>query len=138
MIPYDPKSWLRITLQVRSTVIPRLLGRLLFLASLTVILLIIRTEVPGGEGFFKVFKPLGHTLVGVALGLMIVFRTNCSYDRFWEGRKLWGGLTNASRNLMRGAAVAALKPINFDCRVSTITGQETPTAARAETRSPDL
>ena len=52
----------------------------------------------------KLFKPLGHTLLGVALGLLIVFRNNCSYDRYWEGRKLWGGIVNTSRNLVRGAA----------------------------------
>jgi putative membrane protein len=45
-----------------------------------------------------------HTLVGLALGLLLVFRTNASYDRFWEGRKLWGGIVNASRNLGRSAA----------------------------------
>jgi putative membrane protein len=44
-----------------------------------------------------------HTLLGTALGLLLVFRTNSSYDRFWEGRKLWGSITNESRNLWRGA-----------------------------------
>ena len=45
-----------------------------------------------------------HTLVGVALGLLLVFRTNSSYDRFWEGRRLWGGIVNASRNLARSGS----------------------------------
>src|SRR5581483_1443159 len=44
-----------------------------------------------------------HSLVGVALGLLLVFRTNASYDRFWEGRKLWGTIVNESRNLARSA-----------------------------------
>jgi putative membrane protein len=43
----------------------------------------------------------GHTLIGVALGLLLVFRTNSSYDRFWEGRKLWGALVNDTRNVGR-------------------------------------
>ncbi len=43
----------------------------------------------------------GHTLIGAVLGLLLVFRTNASYDRFWEGRKLWGGIVNDSRNLGR-------------------------------------
>jgi ion channel-forming bestrophin family protein len=43
--------------------------------------------------------------VGTALGLLLVFRTNSSYDRFWEGRQLWGSLVNESRNLARGASV---------------------------------
>lgn len=43
----------------------------------------------------------GHTLIGVALGLLLVFRTNASYDRFWEGRRQWGGIVNDSRNIAR-------------------------------------
>ena len=50
----------------------------------------------------------GHTLIGAVLGLLLVFRTNASYDRFWEGRKLWGGIVNDSRNLGR-LATAHLK-----------------------------
>lgn len=43
-----------------------------------------------------------HSLVGTALSLLLVFRTNASYDRYWEGRKMWGGMLNESRNLGRG------------------------------------
>ncbi|MBL9091202.1 MAG: hypothetical protein JNL96_08255 [Planctomycetaceae bacterium] len=39
-----------------------------------------------------------HTLLGLILGLLLVFRTNTAYDRWWEGRKLWGQLVNESRN----------------------------------------
>ncbi len=104
MINYDPKGWLRVTFSYGGTVIPRVLGRLALLVVLTVALLLIKEHVSGTDAIFKPFKPLGHTLIGVALGLLIVFRNNCSYDRYWEGRKLWGGIVNASRNLLRGAA----------------------------------
>ena len=40
-----------------------------------------------------------HSLVGIVLGLFLVFRTNTAYDRWWEGRKLWGLLVNNTRNL---------------------------------------
>jgi putative membrane protein len=33
------------------------------------------------------------------LSLLLVFRTNTAYDRWWEGRKLWGKLVNDTRNL---------------------------------------
>jgi putative membrane protein len=39
-----------------------------------------------------------HSLLGIVLGLFLVFRTNTAYDRWWEGRKLWGGLVNSTRN----------------------------------------
>ena len=40
-----------------------------------------------------------HNLLGVVLSLLLVFRTNTAYERWWEGRKLWGELVNNSRNL---------------------------------------
>ena len=40
-----------------------------------------------------------HNLLGFVLSLLLVFRTNTAYDRWWEGRKLWGALVNNSRNL---------------------------------------
>ncbi|MBN2496921.1 MAG: hypothetical protein JXR96_20185 [Deltaproteobacteria bacterium] len=45
-----------------------------------------------------VFSAVPFSIVGVALGLLLVFRTNTAYDRFWEGRKLWGQVVNAARN----------------------------------------
>jgi len=38
------------------------------------------------------------SLLGVILSIMLVFRTNTAYDRWWEGRKQWGALVNHSRN----------------------------------------
>src|SRR4029077_10328464 len=43
-------------------------------------------------------------------GMLIVFRNNCSYDRYWEGRKLWGNLVTQSRNLMRTASAFMTEP----------------------------
>jgi putative membrane protein len=40
-----------------------------------------------------------HSMLGFVISLLLVFRTNTAYDRWWEGRKLWGSLVNNSRNL---------------------------------------
>jgi putative membrane protein len=40
-----------------------------------------------------------HSLLGFVIGLLLVFRTNSAYDRWWEGRKQWGALVNNSRNM---------------------------------------
>jgi putative membrane protein len=55
--------------------------------------------------YFKVTKndyihsiPIMHGMLGFVISLLLVFRTNTAYDRWWEGRKLWGGLVNNSRN----------------------------------------
>lgn len=56
--------------------------------------------------YFKVGKndyihniPIMHGMLGFVISLLLVFRTNTAYDRWWEGRKLWGTLVNNSRNL---------------------------------------
>lgn len=40
-----------------------------------------------------------YSLIGFVISLLLVFRTNTAYDRWWEGRKKWGQLVNDSRNL---------------------------------------
>lgn len=40
-----------------------------------------------------------HSLLGLVISLLLVFRTNTAYERWWEGRKAWGSLVNSSRNL---------------------------------------
>ena len=44
---------------------------------------------------------LGNVIPSIVLGLLLVFRTNTAYERFWEGRKAWGTLVNTTRNLTR-------------------------------------
>jgi len=46
-----------------------------------------------------------HTMLGFVISLLLVFRTNTAYDRWWEGRRMWGSLVNNSRNLAIKLAV---------------------------------
>lgn len=56
-----------------------------------------------------------HTLLGFVISFLLVFRTNTAYERWWEGRKLWGSLVNNSRNL--AMKMAAYLPENSRHRV---------------------
>lgn len=56
-----------------------------------------------GLGIVVAYNPAPFQIVGVALAILIAFRNNAAYDRWWEGRKLWGGIVNASRTLARQA-----------------------------------
>lgn len=47
----------------------------------------------------KIMEADSALSVSVIMGVLLVFRTNSAYDRWWEGRKLWGQLTNDLRNL---------------------------------------
>ncbi|MCW4470719.1 hypothetical protein OGH69_17235 [Flavobacterium sp. MFBS3-15] len=51
-----------------------------------------------------------HTMLGFVISLLLVFRTNTAYDRWWEGRKQWGALVNNSRNLAIKMAVMLKEP----------------------------
>lgn len=107
MIAYDPKHWVRVIFSLYGTVLPRIFWRVCFLVVITTMLVIYESVVRrfSLKGFpLPDLDPLSHQLIGVPLGLLIVLRTNCAYDRFWEGRKLWGGIVNSSRNLVRSAA----------------------------------
>ncbi len=53
----------------------------------------------GLEQFSLTSEPF--TMIGLALSIFLGFRNNAAYDRFWEGRKLWGRLVNTSRSFTR-------------------------------------
>ena len=97
MIQYNPKSWFSLIFDVYSRyVIRSLLPLLLFLGLFTAFLCFIVIDVfewhySGTMAF--------HSILGVILGLFLVLRTNTAYDRWWEGRKLWGRLVNDTRQL---------------------------------------
>lgn len=97
MIDYDAKSWIGVLSKVRGSVGPRLLPRTIIVAGLGML----------AKWLYDHHKfhtpPTVHTLIGVALGLLLVFRTNASFDRWWEGRKLLGGIVNRTRDLARQA-----------------------------------
>jgi putative membrane protein len=54
----------------------------------------VRPDLPALAG------PL-HTITGSFLGLLIAFRTNTGYERFWEARKIWESVQNKCRNMAR-------------------------------------
>jgi putative membrane protein len=68
---------------------------------------------------FPQVPTLVHTVIGFVVGLLIVFRTNSSYDRYWEGRKLWSSILTNSRNLARTGNIYA-GPANDVARLLTV------------------
>lgn len=100
MIIRKKEHWFKMLFVWHGSVLPGLLPRLflLFIISLGVVYL------RGVIFSFKVpLNPAPLTLFGFVLALFLGFRNNASYDRFWEGRKLWGALLNTARSLTRQA-----------------------------------
>jgi putative membrane protein len=108
VIEYDRENWWRTCLAWRGTVLPYILPRVGLLTGLCLAWYLFDVIVFHPQGRpLPALDPLGHTVLGVALGMLIVFRTNNSNTRYWEARSHWGMLVNASRNLVRAAAAYA-------------------------------
>lgn len=105
MIEYDPHDWRSHLLDIRGSLFREIFPRVLLVSIWGAVVVVTHYELRrrGYEGL--AIKPTAHTLIGLALSLLLVFRTNASYDRFWEGRKLWGGIVNETRNLARSSCV---------------------------------
>lgn len=97
MIVFEKQTWLGILFSWRGTALRRIWLRVLFVTVVAVVVTLIHFKWPIGTDL----TPLPFQLSGLALGIFLGFRNNTSYDRFWEGRRLWGQMVNVSRNLTR-------------------------------------
>jgi putative membrane protein len=114
-------SWVRLVLQWRGSIAPKvfpgvlLCGGFGFLISLLDYLGFPVSWV----GFDIVITNVSYNLV---LGLLLVFRTNTAYDRFWEGRKAWGTITASIRSLghLIWVSITEIEPQDRENKVSTL------------------
>ena len=98
---YDNKHWISVLLSMHKSDTLKTLGSgMIAMAVYAGIVAYLEIE------YFKIDKDssirnisLIHTLLGFVLSMLLVFRTNTAYDRWWEGRKLLGKMVNDSRNL---------------------------------------
>jgi putative membrane protein len=98
MIVRSKSNWWTLLFVWRGSMMKQMLPQLLIVAALSVLAVwtegtIFRHKVP--------LNATPFTLVGVALALFLGFRNSSAYDRWWEGRKLWGALVNTMRTLTR-------------------------------------
>lgn len=100
MLSYNPKDWLSLPFRFhKSDTLRRLFPFIILvcLYSYGVAWLELEYWRLGDNSKVKNVSIM-HTLLGVVLSFLLVFRTNTAYERWWEGRKLWGQLVNNSRN----------------------------------------
>jgi ion channel-forming bestrophin family protein len=98
MINYDNKAWYKHVFVWRGSVIQGVFVRILMLTLWTafIVFLFENNIIPKSASVDMVV----FNVIGLALGLLLVFRTNTSYDRWWEGRKLLGANVTATRNVV--------------------------------------
>lgn len=95
MIKYNPKDWFGLIFEFhKSDTLRKLIYVIIIYALFTAVVVYIELNFLHFETTTTI-----HSLVGFIIGLLLVFRTNTAYDRWWEGRKLLGSLVNTSRNL---------------------------------------
>ena len=102
MISYNSKAWFKsLFFLKKADTVWKLFPLMLFVGLYTATIVYLETDIYhlSETNPLKNFNQL-HTLLGFVISMLLVFRTNTAYDRWWEGRKQWGVLTNCSRNFV--------------------------------------
>ena len=97
MSHYNPKSWFKLIFEFRKSQTKSTLWQIICILCLYSTCIVI-LETNYSKYFDFATSTVIHSLLGFVIGLLLVFRTNTAYDRWWEGRKAWGKLINISRS----------------------------------------
>ncbi len=103
MITYNPKDWFKLIIQFHKSDTMRILFPTMMILGVITALTCYFTK-----HYWADYHPtltVFHQISGFVISMVLVFRINTAYDRWWEGRKLWGGLINDSRTLAMKLAV---------------------------------
>ncbi|KFC21840.1 bestrophin family protein [Epilithonimonas lactis] len=117
MIIRERTNWLKMLFVWKGSVLRKIIPQLLVITIFSIIVLYFKGNIYD----YKVhLNPAIFTLLGLSLAIFMGFCNSASYDRFWEGRKLWGLLVIETRSLTR----QVLTLINDDSPDSKIKKQE--------------
>ena len=103
MINYNPKSWVKLIFSLNKSDTIRILWKQLIYISLLAALIIMLLHLLSKDhqdllsDYTKELTAI-YSLIGFVMSLLLLFRTNGAYDRWWEGRKLWGAIVNDCRS----------------------------------------
>ncbi len=98
MINYNPKSWLTLIFSIHKSDTLRILWKeIIYMILLTLFIAFIEIHFFPEAVYLEKLVSV-YQLIGFVISLLLVFRTNTAYDRWWEGRRKWGELVNDTRN----------------------------------------
>jgi putative membrane protein len=111
------QDWFRVLFRLKGSVIPAVVPRVLICSGFALMIATLH-----GQGWQVSLPMLGSLVPSIVLGLLLVFRTNTAYERYWEGRILWGTIVNTVRNLARQmwVAIAEIDSNDKAAKVRTI------------------
>ncbi len=101
MVQYNPKDWITFIFRFhKSDTFRQLIPMMITIGLYSYIVAYLEIEYwQLSEQSHVKNITIMHGMLGFVISLLLVFRTNTAYDRWWEGRKHWGALVNNSRNL---------------------------------------
>lgn len=114
---WKKRHWFRVALRLQGSVIPSILPRVILCSAFGIFISALHQV-----GVAVSWPVLSGVVPSIVLGLLLVFRTNTAYERFWEGRKLWGTLVNTVRNFARQiwGAIAEQEPDDRKAKIETL------------------
>ena len=101
MVKYNPKDWITFIFRFhKADTFRQLFPMMIFIGLYSAGICYLEVEYwkLSQESHVKNISIM-HGMLGFVISLLLAYRTNTAYDRWWEGRKLWGSLVNNSRNL---------------------------------------
>lgn len=112
MIDYNPKAWFTFIFRFhKADTVRKLFPMFIAMSAYSALVAFLELDILKLTQNSELKQiTLIHSLLGFVISLLLVFRTNTAYDRWWEGRKLWGALVNNSRNL--ALKLAAMLPVS--------------------------
>ena len=100
MTSYNPKEWLGFIFNISKADTFRKLIPIMIIIGIysggVAYLEIVYWHLPKDSHVKNI--SLMHSMLGFVISLLLAYRTNTAYDRWWEGRRMWGSLVNNSRN----------------------------------------
>ena len=116
MVQYNPKDWITFIFRFhKSDTFRQLLPLMVLIGVYTAVIGYLEIE------YWKLSQDshvknitIMHGMLGFVISLLLAYRTNTAYDRWWEGRKLWGSLVNNSRNLALKLSVILKEENDFN------------------------
>lgn len=98
MIIKKQRTWLQKLFALHGTSLKRTFPRILMITLFATVITVVELgfDIP-----LYTLTVTPFALIGVALSIFLGFRNNAAYDRYWEGRKLWGSLINVTRSFAR-------------------------------------
>jgi putative membrane protein len=99
MVNYNPKNWLTLIFALHKSDTLRMLWKeITYMGIFTLFIAFLEINFFPEAVYLEKLIAV-YSLVGFVISLLLVFRTNTAYDRWWEGRRQWGSLVNDTRNL---------------------------------------